>query len=299
MRPDLKSSYGNTVKEICSLTMDSLDYPNLLRLIKDPPKVLHYIGDISLCNQTVCLAVVGARKSTPYGKWAAYHIAKRAAEHGVTIVSGLASGIDSAGHRGALDAGGKTIAVLGCGIDLCYPKSNADLLEKIKQEGLVLSEYEPGMPPLAFQFPLRNRIISGLSQGVVIAEASLNSGSLITAGYALNQGREVYAVPGNINSVYSIGANKLIQDGATPVVVIDDILQGLGISHHGALQEDWTNLGKDEIRVMQLVQEGGEVTLDSLCRASGKSPSEVGALVTILEMKGRIQTSMGKIFIAK
>lgn len=287
------------INKICSLTMDSPDYPNLLRLIKDPPKVLHYIGDISLCNQTVCLAVVGARKSTPYGKWAAYHIAKRAAQHGVTIVSGLASGIDSEGHRGALDAGGKTIAVLGCGIDLCYPKSNADLLEKIKEDGLVLSEYEPGTPALAFQFPLRNRIISGLSQGVVIAEASLNSGSLITAGYALNQGRDVYAVPGNINSIYSIGANKLIQDGAIPVVVVDDVLTGLGIKGKQDNAREKSTLGKDELCIMDLVEKCGEVSLDQLCRTSGKLASEVGALVTILEMKGRIQTSMGKIFIAK
>lgn len=287
------------INKFCSLTMDSPDYPNLLRLIKDPPKALHYIGDISLCNRTVCLAVVGARKSTPYGKWAAYHIAKRAAQHGVTIVSGLASGIDSEGHRGALDAGGKTIAVLGCGIDLCYPKSNADLLEKIKEDGLVLSEYEPGMPALAFQFPLRNRIISGLSQGVVIAEASLNSGSLITAGYALNQGRDVYAVPGNINSIYSIGANKLIQDGAIPVVVVDDVLTGLGIKGKQGNAREKSTLGKDELCIMDLVEKCGEVSLDQLCRTSGKLASEVGALVTILEMKGRIQTSMGKIFIAK
>lgn len=293
----------NTITESHSrveqVTIQSPHYPDLLRQIKDPPERLYHIGNIDLCVEQVCLAIVGARKATPYGKWAAYHIAKKAAEHGVTIVSGLASGIDSAAHRGALDAGGKTIAVLGCGIDLCYPASSEELLRRIKQDGLVLSEYEPGRPALAYQFPLRNRIISGLSQAVVIAEASLNSGSLITANYALSQGREVYAVPGNINSVYSIGTNKLIQDGATPIVVIDDILQGLGISHHGNHQEDFSNLGRDEIKVMQLVQEGGEVSLESLCRSSGKSPSEVGALVTILEMKGRLQTSLGKIFIAK
>ena len=284
--------------EIKSLTIESQDYPNLLRLIKDPPETLYYRGDISFCN-TVCLAVVGARKATPYGKWAAYHIAKRAAEHGVTIVSGMASGIDSCGHRGALDGGGKTIAVLGCGVDVCYPRNNKELMERIAAQGLVVSEYPPGSLPLSFQFPLRNRIISGLSQGVVIAEASLKSGSLITAECALDQGREVYAVPGNINSIYSIGSNKLIQDGAIPIVVIDDILDALGIRKKIEGNSERTRLGKDETIILELIAERGEVNLDYLCMMSKKPPSLVGALITVLEMKGRVQTSLGKIYIAK
>ncbi|MDD4583255.1 MAG: DNA-processing protein DprA [Eubacteriales bacterium] len=286
------------MNDIEKITIESSDYPKLLRFIKNPPNTLYYRGDFSLCD-TLCLAVVGARRCTPYGKWAAYHIARRAAEHGVTIVSGMASGIDSAGHRGALDAGGKTIAVLGCGVDICYPKNNKGLMDQIGKQGLIISEYTAGSPPLPFQFPMRNRIISGLSQGVLIAEASLGSGSLITAECALEQGREVYGVPGNINNIYSIGVNKLIQDGATPIVVIDDILTALGIKKkvEGTSKQD--ALGKDEKGILNIISNSGEVNLDFLCKKSGKSPAEVGALVTILEMKGRVQTSLGKIYIAK
>lgn len=289
---------NNISDEIKYITMADADYPELLRLIKDPPGRLYYRGDISLCRK-LCLAVVGARKATPYGKWAAYNIAKRAAEHGIVIVSGMAAGIDSCGHRGALDAGGKTIAVLGCGVDICYPAQNKELMEQIAAKGLILSEYPPGSPPLTFQFPLRNRIISGLSQGVVIAEASLNSGSLITADYALNQGREVYAVPGNINSIYSIGSNKLIQDGAVPIVVIDDILEAMGITNRKEWKSDKISIGKDEKAILDLIAESGEVSIDYICRKTEKPPSLVSALVTVLEMKGRVQTSLGKIYIAK
>lgn len=285
-------------EKINKITINSKIYPHLLRLIKNPPKTLYYQGDFSLCN-SLCLAVVGARKATPYGKWAAYNIARRAAEHGVTIVSGMASGIDSASHRGALDGNGKTIAVLGCGIDICYPKNNKELMKRIKVGGLILSEYPPGTKPLPFQFPMRNRIISGLSQGVVIAEAGLNSGSLITAECALDQGREVYAVPGNINNIYSIGTNKLIQDGATPLVVVDDILTALGIDKKKEELKGRTSLGKDERELLDLITERGEVNLDYLCKLTGKTPAQVGALVTILEIKGNVQTSLGKIFIAK
>lgn len=284
--------------EIKTVTIESQEYPRLLRLIKEPPKKLYYRGDITICS-TLCIAVVGARKATPYGKWAAYNIARRAAEHGITIVSGMAKGIDTQSHQGALECGGRTIAVLGCGVDICYPECNKELMEKIASNGLVLSEYPPGSMPLPFQFPLRNRIISGLSHAVVVAEASLNSGSLITAECALNQGREVYAVPGNINSIYSIGSNKLIQDGALPIVVIDDILEALGIKEKKAVNEDRIQLGKDEIKLLELISENGEVNIDFLCKMTKLPASQVSALVTILEMKGRVQTSLGKIFIAK
>jgi len=292
----MNKNYTND--EIKYITISDAYYPELLRLIKDPPEKLYYRGDISLCRN-LCLAVVGARKATPYGKWAAYNIAKRAAEHGIVIVSGMAAGIDSCGHRGALEAGGKTIAVLGCGIDICYPSQNKELMERIAAKGLILSEYPPGSPPLTFQFPLRNRIISGLSQGVVIAEASLNSGSLITADCALNQGREVYAVPGNINSIYSIGSNKLIQDGAVPIVVIDDILEAMGITDRKEWKSDKISIRKDEKAILDLIAESGEVSIDYLCRKIEKPPSLVSAMVTVLEMKGRVQTSLGKIYIAK
>jgi len=283
---------------IREISLKDEGFPELLRAIKNPPSTMYYKGNLNLCD-TPCLAVVGARKATPYGKWAAYHIAKRAAEHGVTIVSGMASGIDSCGHMGALDAGGNTIAVLGCGPDICYPRTNRDLMNRISRAGLILSEYPPGSPPLQGQFPARNRIISGLSYGVLVAEASLRSGSLITAGLALDQGREVFAVPGNIDSIYSIGTNKLIQDGATPLADVDDILDLLGIREIRSSRKQRALLGEDEEIILQFVTDYGSVTLDRLCMISGKAPAAVGALVTILEMKGVVRTSMGKIHVAK
>ena len=285
-------------KEVGTISIDSEKYPGLLRFIKNPPQLLYYLGDLSLC-ETLCLGIVGARRGTPYGRWAAQQLAQKAAEHEVTVVSGMAAGVDSAAHKGALEVGGKTIAVLGSGINVCYPKSNRDLMQKIKKDGLILSEYPPGSPPLAFQFPMRNRIISGLSRAVVVAEAGLSSGSLITAECAAEQGREVFAVPANINSIYSIGTNKLIQDGATPIVVLDDIITGLGIARKCKKTDAFEALGEDEKQLIQGISSQGEVTVDQLCRGTGKSAAEIGAILTILEMKGWVQTSMGKIYIAK
>lgn len=273
-------------------------YPALLRQIPDPPIALYYEGDLSLADWP-CLAVVGARKASGYGKWVAGTIARRAAEHGIAVVSGMAGGIDAAAHRGALEAGGPTIAVLGCGIDICYPASNKDLYGEIRRRGLLLSEFEPGAPPLPYRFPQRNRIISGLSRAVVIAEAGLASGSLITAERAADQGRDVFAVPANINATSSIGCNKLIRDGATPIVVVDDVLDAMGVGERRAFLPGRAPLGKDEEALLRLVAGEGETTLDLLCRRTGRSAAEIGALVTVLEMKGELVTSMGKIFIAK
>ncbi len=283
---------------VSAVNCDEEGYPELLQTIKNRPSQLYYRGNLDLCK-TPCLAVVGARKATPYGRWAAYNIARRAAEHGVTIVSGLAAGIDSCGHRGALDARGNTIAVLGCGPDICYPETNRALMSRIAQSGLILSEYPSGSPVLRGRFPARNRIISGLSYAVVIVEAGTGSGSLITAGLALDQGREVFAVPGNIDSIYSAGTNKLIQDGATPLAAVDDILDFLGIRGIESQKKDNVLLGEDEKEIFGLVADNGTVTIDRLCILSGKPPASVGAFVTILEMKGLLQTSMGKIHVAK
>jgi DNA processing protein len=279
--------------EIKTVYNETAEYPELLNQIENPPEKLYYTGKLYLCK-TRCLAIVGSRKATAYGKWAAYNIAKRAADHDITIVSGLARGVDSYAHKGALDAGGNTIAVLGCGIDICYPKENKSLMKAIAKKGLVISEYPIGSTPLRHHFPLRNRIISGLSETVVVVEASLNSGSLITADYALNQGREVFAVPGNINNILSIGSNKLIQDGATPIVVIDDILEAFSIKERKEIE-----LTKDERIILRFIKEHGEITTSYLSKISRKPASVVSDLVTNLEMKGKVQTSSDKIYIAK
>jgi len=272
-------------------------YPLLLPLISDPPKQLYYIGDLSLASMR-CVAVVGSRKTTEYGRWAAFTLGQRLATHDIVVVSGLAAGIDACSHAGALKASGKTIAVLGCGIDLCYPATNRKLKEQIAGAGLILSEYPPGYQAAVYTFPRRNRIISGISEATVVAAAGLHSGSLITADLAVEQGRSVYALPGNINNVYHLGSNKLIKDGAIPLVVLDDLLEELGIPpiEQG---KSITSLSPDEqVLVEQLIREG-ERSVDQLCKSLAKPPSYVNGLVTVLEMKGIIRTSMGKIFVAK
>lgn len=283
--------------EINCIKYHDEEYPELLRQIGNPPQILYYIGNASLLNRP-SVAVVGTRKATAYGRWAAYGLSKKLTEYGIVVVSGMASGIDTCAHRGAVENDGETIAVLGCGVDICYPASNRNLRDKIAAGGLILSEYEPGTTPLPYRFPMRNRIISGLCSGTIVVEAGLQSGSLITAECAAEQGRNIYALPGNINSMYSFGANKLIKDGAVPIIVFDDIIEELGIPKNLNILERNLNLGTDEREIFQFVIRHGEITSEILCKRTGKRPCEVNAIVTILEMKGLIQTAFGKIFIA-
>jgi DNA processing protein len=198
-------------------------YPSLLREIIDPPLALWCSGNRSLFSGPG-VAVVGSRRASPYGINAARRIAADLAKAGLTIVSGLARGIDAAAHEAALEAGGKTIAVLGTGIDLVYPRGNRDLFGRIAREGLIITEFPPGTPPRAANFPIRNRIISGLTRGTVIVEATGRSGSLITARMAAEQGREVFSVPGSIFASGSEGCHRLIQYGAKLVHDADDVL---------------------------------------------------------------------------
>ncbi|QIB69970.1 DNA-protecting protein DprA [Aminipila butyrica] len=283
-------------RKIGVVEFDSEDYPAQLRLIKDPPEKLYYIGDLQLASREA-VSVVGSRKASPYGGWAAEEISRRLAASGLVVVSGMAAGIDSISHKGALAAGGATVAVLGCGIDICFPAFNRNLRNEIGKKGLLLSEYPPGVPGSRYTFPQRNRIISGLSLATVIVEAGVNSGSLITAERAVEQGRQVFALPGNINSFYSIGTNKLIQDGAYPLAFIDDIFDVLGLPKKDQ-QQRISGLGVEEQRMVEAVCQGGEVTVDSLCRTLGMKVWEVNSLLTILEMKGVVYSALGKIFIA-
>jgi DNA processing protein len=209
-------------------TLDDV-YPALLREIPDPPPVLHIRGNMDIPTQPM-LAIVGSRRASPYAINAAEHLARTLAGLGVAIVSGLAIGVDAAAHRAALDAGGKTVAVLGNGIDILYPRSNQNLAARIATEGLILTEFPPGTPPLKPHFPIRNRIISGLSLGTVIVEAGPRSGSLITARTALEQNREVFCVPGSIFSPGSEGPHRLVQTGAKLVHDLQDILDELSLS---------------------------------------------------------------------
>ena len=270
-------------------------YPVMLSLIPDPPERLYYAGNTEALKYPK-IAVVGSRSSSDYGRWAAFTIAKRLSEYGVCVVSGMAEGIDSWAHKGALDGGTPTIAVFGSGIDFCFPASNHGLMREIKKIGLILSEYEDGIRPAKFTFPARNRIISGISCATVVVEAGISSGSLITAEFAADQGREVYAVPGNINRKNSIGCNKLIADGARPIVFIDDILSGLGIETKIDPSLD-TILSADEQRILAMLKMNGEISIDRLANETGLSIGALTSIVTLLEIKGVLSTGAGKVFL--
>lgn len=288
--------------EINKIYINEPDYPHLLRDIAHPPEVLYYCGDLGLAKKK-CVAVVGSRKATEYGCRTARRLAGILSQHGAAVVSGMALGIDSCAHSGALEAGekggqGGTIAVLGCGPDICYPAAAKQLRDTISRNGLILSEYPPGTPPAKFRFPQRNRIISGLSEATVVVQAPGSSGALITAEAAAEQGRAVYAVPANINSPYNLGSNKLLQDGAIPLVVLEDLLDDLKLGRP-VPGEAMSLLGKEEAALVEILSREGEMTMEQLCHATGQSVGIVSGIVTILEIKGVICTALGKIFIAK
>ena len=275
----------------------SAEYPKRLRDIPDPPDKLYCQGDISLL-QSRTVAVVGSRKYTLYGKNVTLMIGKRLAENDVTTVSGLALGVDAFSHEGALDAGGRVIGVLGSGIDMMTPYSNRKLMKRgLDSGGLVVSEYPQGTPPHRSRFPARNRIISGLSEAVIIVEADLNSGSLITAKHAAEQGRCVYAVPGNINSQSSIGCNLLIRDGAVPLIIIDDVIRDLGMETKNSKTEK-QDLETDEQKIFESAARRGGATLDEISADSGLNVSLVSSLVTVMEIKGIVQSYAGRIYVA-
>ena len=211
--------------KIKTITIDNENYPILLKQIYDPPKVLYVQGNVEILNNP-SIAIVGCRDNTEYGKKAATYFSYNLAKQNINIISGLAKGIDSFAHIGALQAEGKTIAVVGNGLDTVYPKENEDLVKRIiNQGGAIISEYPIGTKPEKEHFPARNRIISGLSKAIIVVEAKEKSGSLITVDFAIEQGKDVFAVPGNINSLNSVGTNKLIKDGAIPVSNYKEILE--------------------------------------------------------------------------
>lgn len=262
-------------------------YPkSLLQREVVPPPVLYYKGDINLCREP-CIAVVGTRRCTPYGKYAVNKIVGELAESGMTIVSGLATGIDGFAHAAALDVGGKTIAVLGSGLFNVTPVSNIGLFDAICKKGLVISEYTPDTHANEYTFPQRNRIISGLSRGVLVVEAAEKSGSLITANCAAEQGRDVFAVPGDIDKLRSIGTNKLIKQGATPVTNAKDILDCYKIASV-TKKRNAPILDMFETRILDLLK-SGEKTFDALMDGSGLTPPELISALSSLTIEGLIR----------
>ncbi len=286
------------MKDIRMIDIRSAEYPERLRNIHNPPKQLYCTGNTELLKSRT-IGVVGARKNTVYGKNVTLMIGRRLAESGITVVSGLALGIDAFSHEGALEAEGKVIGVLGSGIEKMGPASNYRLMEKgLASGGLVVSEYPPEYPASRATFPERNRIISGLSEALVVVEAGLNSGSLITAKLAAEQGRPVYAVPGNINSQSSIGTNLLIRDGATPLVIIDDLIRDIGADTKRS-PESLADMDPDEEKVFDTVRLMSGATIDEIIRGTGFSPQLVNSIVTVMEIKGLVESYAGRIYISQ
>lgn len=264
-------------------------YPALLREIHDPPRILYVRGDCAVLSSP-CVAMVGSRAATVYGKKIAHNFAQKLAGYGLVVVSGVALGIDGAGHLGAVEAG-KTIGVLGCGVDVVYPKSHRDLYGAIVENGALVSEYPFGVRPEPFRFPARNRIISGLSLGVIVVEAASKSGSLITAEMALDQGRDVFAIPGRVDSPKSQGAHRLLQEGAMLVQSVDDVIRELGFASGdpGMSQENekiyTTDLTPEEKTLYGLLDVYPQ-TIDDLIASSGLRPDKMAELLLLLELKG-------------
>lgn len=276
----------------------STEYPDKLRNIHNPPRQLYCTGDVSLLHEP-SVGVVGSRRHTLYGKNVALMTGRRLAEAGIPVISGLALGIDAFSHEGALEADGKIIGVLGSGIDMMGPERNRGLMEKgIRSGGLIVSEYPPDFPANRITFPQRNRIISGLSEALVVVEAGMESGSLISAKYASEQGRTVYAVPGNINSQSSIGCNLLIRDGASPLVIIDDLLRDIGAAS-GRIYSGTPNLEGDEQAIYESIVRNNGATCDEIIRDTGLSPSLVNSLITVMEIKGIVESYAGRIYLSR
>ena len=257
-------------------------YPPLLSELHDPPATLFLRGaaDAVLAPR---VAVVGARSCSAYGAQVARSLARDLASAGLVVVSGLARGVDGGAHRGALEGGGRTVAVLGCGIDRDYPRSHAELARRIVASGAVVSEYPPGVEPAPWRFPARNRIIAGLSLATVVVEARERSGALITADFALELGRDVFAVPGEITSGLSTGTNDLLRQGAAPLTSVRDVLEALGIEPEPAAGA--TAVTDAALTVLSILGDGA-CGVDELTRATGLSSAEVAAALVELELGG-------------
>jgi len=279
------------------ITFSDPNYPTLLRHIHDPPPVLYVCGRLN--PDSLNIAIVGSRNATSYGHTVTERLSGGLARRGFTVVSGMARGIDAAAHIGALAAGGKTIAVLGCGLGTVYPAENKSLFHRIAESGAVISEFPFLTPPEAHNFPVRNRIISGLAVGTVIVEATHRSGSLITARLAAEQGREVFAVPGSITSFKSMGTHGLIKQGAKLVEHVDDIVQELNIAQPlpsmDTREKPTISLTPEEKKIIDELSPY-PVHIDKLVRHLSLSAAQVSSLLLQLELKGLVTQSPGKLF---
>lgn len=294
-------------KEIFTVIPEEEDYPPLLRELSDAPPLLYYKGHLSIRKEAI--AIVGARRSTPYGRAAAEAISKELAQHEIVVVSGLARGIDTAAHKGALTGSGITWAVLGCGLNFMYPPENKKLAEEIiEKSGAIFSEFMPEMPPEPQLFPMRNRLISGMSRGVVVVEAALKSGALITVDFALEQGREVFAVPGPIFSEQSKGSNNLIRQGAKLIEGFKDILPEIPSLQGSQNQEKneepgqknrtGTHLEKslEHEELLQMISDL-PLHIDQITMNSQLPPEQIPLALLELQLAGQIEQLPGQLYV--
>jgi DNA processing protein len=271
-------------------------YPDLLRQINDPPPVLYIYGRKELLRGC-SLGIVGSRAASSYGRRIAFSLAEQIARASVTIVSGLALGVDVEAHRGALSVGGGTVAVLGCGLDVVYPTQNAKIFRRIRDEGVLVSEFPLSTPPDGFRFPARNRIIAGMSQGIVVVEAAKKSGSLITAQYAIDEGREVFAVPGQVDSFKSEGTHWLLKQGAKLVQTAEDVLEELrpgSLMNAGVAGETRDSLPEDpDARLLLSRLDSVSCSRDELIAQSSLGPGRVNELLLLLELDDFVEILPG------
>jgi len=282
-------------KGIFIWTLLDKDYPTLLKEISHPPIIMYGLGNKEIIHQPA-IAIVGTRNPTSYGKIVAEKISENLSEYGWIIVSGMARGIDRVAHEGTFAHFGRTIAVLGSGIDVIYPSEHRALYSKLKEKGLIISEYPPGTSAHPGYFPARNRIISGLSYGTIVVEASLKSGSLITAQFAVEQSREVFAVPGTITSKQSIGTNSLIKQGAKLIQNIEDIIEEFPYLKIGQKKEKEDNLNKIEGKILNIITHE-QIHIDDIYDKSQLNLSEVYDCLLSLQLKGRIKQLSGGYYI--
>lgn len=280
--------------------VEDADYPSLLAKIHDPPYLFYYKGDLEILRD-FCIAVVGSRKASNYGRTQSRRFGREMAQEGIVVVSGMARGIDTEAHRGALEVGGKTVAVLGSGLDIVYPPENEGLLQDIIKHGIVISEFPPQTHPEPSNFPIRNRLISGLSRGVLVVEAQKRSGALITVDFALEQGRDVFALPGQIDSKNSEGTNNLIKQGACLVTDIIDILGEYKTIFKNAsmgplCQGDLFEMDYDE-RIIITAMGYESIHFDELIYQSGFNIGVLSTLLLKMELKGIIKALPGNYYV--
>lgn len=295
------------------LTIEDKDYPERLRNIYNPPEALYIKGSLPYIDGMPVVGIVGTRNCTPYGYMHAEKVGRELSRRGIAVATGLAKGIDTAAAIGALDGGSPVLGVIGCGIDRVYPAENKKLFERVEANGAIISEYPPGTPPLPAYFPQRNRIISGLSNGVAVIEAPQKSGALITADYAMEQGRDVFVLPGNVDSKACVGSNNLLRVGAIPFMTTEDILEEYGDFYPGIQKPIDNSVAVDYIDVDKLTAKlsdvekmivkaifGDPMYIDEIIDNTGISAQTALASLTALELEGLAErNNIGKWEIVK